>query len=186
MEKGRAGRRIGVARLTLAALLALTALSSIASFAYGDGGAGRVLVQNASEADALVYGALPRWTATAGVPAQIDAPGDLYLIDATSASDAIAVALHLVDPGELAVSYSYLHLKVGVYEYGASGWTQTRAADGGPLNETYLTLLNGQASFILAGGRRYAVTIEDGPYLAKPSAAQGVNASPEFYLSVSL
>jgi hypothetical protein len=169
----------------LAALLALAALSSLASFAYGDGGEGRVLVQNAPEAEALVYGALPRWTATVGVPAQIDAPGDLYLVDATDVPGAIAVGLHLVNSGELARSYSYLHLKLGVYEYGPGGWRQATADDGQPVGETYLTLLNGQTSFILSGGRRYAITIEDGSYLAKPGAGQGASASPKFYVSVT-
>ncbi|MDP3064708.1 MAG: hypothetical protein Q8O40_16125 [Chloroflexota bacterium] len=186
MEKGKSARRTGVARFALAGLLALAALSSIASFvAYGDDGSGRVLVQTAPEAGALVYGAPPRWTATAGVPAQIDAPGDLYLIDATGVPDPITVALHLVNPGELVRSYSYLHLKLGVYQYGPGGWTKAAAADDQPISESYLTLLNGQASFILAGGRRYAITIDDGSYLARPASAQGANASPKFYVSVT-
>ena len=40
MEKGKTARRAGVARYTLVGFLALAAVTSIASFAYGDDGKG--------------------------------------------------------------------------------------------------------------------------------------------------
>ncbi|MDP3061822.1 MAG: hypothetical protein Q8O40_01220 [Chloroflexota bacterium] len=185
MEKGKQARRARVASLALAGLLAVAVLSSIVSFAYDADGAGQVRVQNAGEAQGLVYGALPRWSAIAGVPSQIDAPGDLYLIDATGVSRPVSLSLHLVNPGEVARSYAYLHLKVGVYEDGPGGWSKAIAADGQSLEETYLTLLNGQASFFLAGGKRYVITVDDGAYYAKPAGGRDTGTSIKFFVSVT-
>ncbi len=112
-------------------------------------------------------------------------PGDLFYIDTTKAAD-ITVNLYLTNARELIGGYRHLILKVGVYAKSASGeWDRASTAYGEPIPDTFITLRDAQASFILPGSAKHKITIDSGSFYCIKTTTDGGSLSPQFYLTVN-
>jgi hypothetical protein len=114
-------------------------------------------------------------------------PGDLYYIDCGDYQGDVLVTLHLTNASELSVDYSYLDVRVGVYEGdGDTGnWDAATEADNSTIGTVYLTFINGQTTFILHGNTQYCISIDGGDYYCIDTDADGGSLDPKFYLDVS-
>ncbi len=127
--------------------------------------------------------AAPSWQAFGGAISGIDNPGDLFYLDVTRHATDILLTLYLTNAKDLVHGYRYLILEIGLYSWtDESGWQRALSRDGCPVPDAYLTLRNGQVSFLVAGYRKYKVTIDDGSFYA---AHAGGGSSPQFYLEVT-
>ena len=112
-------------------------------------------------------------------------PGDLFYIDTEDYPADIMVALHLTNTQALSHCYRYMTLKVEVYiQTDTNEWVKATWWDGGPIPDTYITLFNGQVSFVLPGYAKYKVTIDGGCFYCITTNTDGGSVSPQFYLSV--
>ncbi|MBX6350813.1 MAG: hypothetical protein IRZ11_04825 [Clostridia bacterium] len=109
------------------------------------------------------------------------AQGDLYVVDATSYSGDIWVTLYLDNPDALANDYSYMNFNVSVYSYGATAWNTAPATqlNGDPASQV-LSLTNGYVSFLLAGSKKYSVSLDSGAFYTLD--ANGT--APSFFVDV--
>jgi hypothetical protein len=166
--------------LVVAALLTLPWLTSIAyGNSHGSSAAGEARVEVAERA------AAPQATFFGGAFGSVT-PGDLFYIDATGSPGDLAVDLYLTNAQELTHYLRYLILKVSVYSESADGrWRQILlGSNSAPENNTYLTLQNSPARFIVPGNSRYKVSIDSGGYYCLPARAGSGNEPPHFYLTV--
>ena len=129
--------------------------------------------------------AMPGWQVFGNAIGGIDTPGDLFYIDSTNNSADIVVTLHLTNAEELIHCYRYMILKVGVYIQNDAGeWEWATLWNGEPIPETYITLRNGQVSFVLMGCAQYKLSIDGGSFYSLSTNGGGGNFSPRFYLAV--
>jgi hypothetical protein len=83
-------------------------------------------------------------------------PGDLFYIDTGDMTTDTPIILYITNTNELTHYYRYLTLKVGVYvQTGTDQWEKATTCNGELLPDTYITMLNGQASFTLPGYAKY-------------------------------
>lgn len=180
-----------------------TATESVSITAAGAGGYAAGNVQGASQAVATVKlkhssggsapytNIAPTWSPVIEQAGTITA-GDIYYLDCASYLGDVMVTLHLTNPAALAKDYSYLNLLVNVWSGGAGVWTtQATNADGSaiysagsPLVESFLNIINGNVSFVLAGGTHYCITVDSGNYYCIDTDAIGGSLSPNFYLEI--
>jgi hypothetical protein len=170
---------------SLITLIVLTVGSWVTSTAYGHTNDATGLNATVSDSDIYVTPA-PQEDAPAidifgnyigGVTA-----GDLFYVNATESQPDISINLYITNADELVKSFKYLILKVTVYvEDGNGQWQPITSQNGIELPDTYITLENGTATFILPGLANYKVTIESGSYKSFPRS-NGGDAIPQFYL----
>ena len=125
----------------------------------------------------------PRMTVFGGAVGSVF-PGDLFYIDASGTDAASAANLYLTNAGELIHHYRNLILEIGVYIAGDNDMWQKLYRENGAVFNTYLTLRNGQVSFIMDGHARYRITIEGGNFYSNIINAAEGSMSPRFYLTV--
>lgn len=112
-------------------------------------------------------------------------PGDLFYIDVTGHPADIAVTLYLTNTEELVHCYRYMTLKVGCYtQTGANQWEKAAMSNGELAPAIYITMLNGQVRFNLAGYAKYKVSIDSGCFYCTAANTNQGMASPRFYLTV--
>lgn len=125
----------------------------------------------------------PRMTVFGGAVGSVF-PGDLFYIDASRTNAASAANLYLTNAGELIHYYRNLILEIGVYVESDNGLWQKLSRENGAVSDTYLTLRNGQVSFIMDGYARYRITIEGGSFYSNIRNSAEASMSPRFYLTV--
>ncbi len=129
--------------------------------------------------------AMPKWHVFSDAIAGIEAPGDLFYVDAEGSDMNISATLYLTNAGELIHCYRYMIMKVGVYaQTGSAAWEKATSGNGEPNPDAYVTLRNSRASFRLAGGYKYKIAIDEGSMYSLPVSSAGGDFSPEFYLAV--
>ncbi len=149
------------------------------AFAQSQAAAGLTPVQ----IQAVAPSSAPTWQVFGGAIGGVDMPGDLFYIDVTGSAGDMVATLYLTNTRELCHGYRYLVLKIGLYAWSSDGrWQRAVSGDGGLIPDTYLTLRNGQVSFLLSGYGKYKVTIDGGSFYA--TYARG-SVSPQFYLTVN-
>jgi len=127
----------------------------------------------------------PTWNTFKNAIGGVNTPGDLFYIDATDDSTDLLVNLHLTNTHELIGHYRYMILNVGVYiQSSGEGWEKALSTDGKVIDDTYITLSNGQVSFRLPGYTKYKVTIDNGCFYCFGGSSDKGSASPQFYLDV--
>jgi len=154
--------------------------------AYGHDAGDGMVGQDTVHIEIAESSAKPSMEAIGGIINGVT-PGDLFYIDATENQTDIVVTLHITNTHELIHCYRYMMFKVGMYVEGNAGkWTEATSFDGQPLPETFVTLKNGQASFILSGDAKYKVAIDGGTFNCLPTSthADGSSLEPQFYLTV--
>jgi hypothetical protein len=128
--------------------------------------------------------AAPHWKAFGKAIGGVT-PGDLFYIDAGSSTTDIMVTLHITNTDELVKYYRYLTLKVGVYvQTDTDQWEKATTGNGELLPDTYITMLNGRASFALPGYAKYKITIDKGCFYFYGTGTDDSSVSPTFYLNV--
>jgi len=153
--------------------------------AYGHDASGAEADQETVQIEAAEASAQPAWTAFGRAIGGVDTPGDVFCIDATENPGDIQVTLHITNAKELSRCYRYLILNVGMYvESEAGEWKKAAQYNDEPIPDTFITLRNGQVSFILAGYANYKVTIDGGSFNCMTTNADGGSVSPQFYLEV--
>ena len=180
-----------------------TATESVSITAAGVGGFAAGNAQGASQAVATVKlkhssggsapytNVAPTWSPVVGQAGSITA-GDIYYLDCSAYLGDVMVTINLTNPSALAKDYSYLNLLVNVWSGGAGTWTtQATNSDGSaiysvgpPVIESFLNIINGNVTFILAGGTHYCITIDSGDYYCIDTNAIGGSLSPDFYLEI--
>jgi hypothetical protein len=173
---------------TLITVLILTIGSWVTSTAYGQ-------VNDATGLNATANGEITVTPAPAETQPVLDifgnyiggvGAGDLFYVNATSSEPDISVYLYITNTDELAQSFRYLILKVGMYvEDGNGQWQKITSQGGVALPDRYITLENGMVNFTLSGLAHYKITIESGSYKSYPRS-NGAEISPQFYLSADL
>ncbi len=124
----------------------------------------------------------PAWTAFGRAIGGVTTPGDLFYIDATGNTADIMVTLHLTNARELIKSYRYMALNVGVYVERDGEWEVAAGSDGELIADSFITMRNGQVTFLLPGYASYKLTIDDGVFYCTNAGTDGL--SPDFYLEV--
>lgn len=110
-------------------------------------------------------------------------PGDLFYIDATNNPADITVTLYITNADRLSQSFSHMIARVGMYvESGDGTWESLSADNGGPLDDTFITMRDARVSITLPGYARYRMTIEGGSYYCV--TAGGDELAPVFFLKV--
>ncbi len=170
---------------SLIAIIILTVGSWVTSTAYGHTNDNTGLNTAVSDGDIYVTPASPEDTPKIDIFGNYIGTvtgGDLFYVSANESQPDIAINLYITNTDELVKSFKYLMLKVAVYVKDANGqWQQITEQNGVTLPDTYITLQNGTANFILSGLANYKVTIETGSYKSYPSTNDGF-AIPQFYL----
>ena len=173
----------------------LVAVIAGASFAYTQTSASVIAnVSNSSSfahvdtwdnpADWGKYNALPAWTPFEGTAGSITA-GDLYLIDPRDYTGDLLVNLYLTNADELVHNYSFLNMQVQAYTAITTTPSYTPT-----LQDAYLTMSNGYASFNLPGltqsDQSYVITIDDGSWycIDGDDSPDDRSLSPSFYIEV--
>ena len=126
---------------------------------------------------------MPTWTVFRKAVGEVS-PGDLFQVDATDNVADITVTLYLTNAHELVRHYAFLVLQIGVYvESDVNEWGEASLANGELIPDTFITLRDAEASFVLPGYTKYKVTIDDGSFRTNgnPNAS---DAAPQFYLTV--
>ena len=130
-------------------------------------------------------GSEPIWEVFGGAIGGLEQPRDLFYVDAGESPEIVPVNLYFTNAYELARSYRYLILKVGIYARDDSGqWQPAPGVGGGRLPDTYLTMRHGQVSFDLPGDVSYKITVDSGSFSSFPASVGAGDISPRFYLSV--
>ncbi len=128
---------------------------------------------------------LPRFNAYGNAIGGVT-PGDIFLIDLSHSPDDTALTLYITNTDELVHDYRYLTLNIGTYVQTATGaWEKVPTGEEENPRETYLTMQNGAISFVLAGGARYKITIDQGCFYCYGIGADRTLTLPDFYLTVS-
>ena len=152
------------------------------AYAYDNTAVGQPTVQ----IEAAETAAAPQWQAFGNAIGGVT-PGDLFYIDSTNSTADLPVTLLITNTDELVRRYRYLTLKVGAYVQTDTGqWREVTASNGQASPDTYITMLNARASFMLPGYARYKITIDRGCFYSygTSTTADGSNAAPDFYLAV--
>jgi hypothetical protein len=150
------------------------------AYAYDSGTSGQetILIQAAESSAApsmVVFG-----KAISGIES-----GDLFYIDTTNNAADIQVTLYITNTEELINNYRYIILKIGVYAQGDDGdWEKASGNNGEPIPDTFITMLNGQVSFTLAGYSNYKLTIDSGSVNCITANTEEGSISPQFFLEV--
>jgi hypothetical protein len=126
----------------------------------------------------------PSWDPIVEKPGAITA-GDVYYIDCGDYQGDIMATLHLTNASELSLDYSYLDMQINIWEGSSGDWDQATEADNSPIGVVYLTIINGETTFILHGNTEYCLTIDSGSYYCIDTDAVGGSLSPDFYIDVS-
>ncbi|MFC1941624.1 hypothetical protein ACFLWU_00190 [Chloroflexota bacterium] len=114
-------------------------------------------------------------------------PGDLFYIDANYNAHDITVNLYITNANELTPYLRYLILKVGIYSENPDGqWQKVSSWNNQPLPDTFITLRNSPASFILPGNTKYKITVDTGSFYCHTARANGGIFPPEFYLTAEM
>lgn len=132
-------------------------------------------------------GVLPNWSdqIAAGSAGTVDTPGDVALIDATQAPNAVIVNMYVTNLADLQQAYSSFAFNVNVYSSpctsGTCTWTQASSIVGS--TGTYITNTDGFLSFRLpATGKYYDIVINTGGSFYTVSTSAG-SLSPSYYLT---
>ena len=129
--------------------------------------------------------AKPTWTAFGRSIGGVSTPGDIFHIDANNNTADIKVTLYITNAQELIDCYRYLILNVGVYVESDGEWEIATGSNGELISDTFITMHNGQVSFILPGYARYKLAIDSGAfYCTNANANDGGSLSPQFHLEV--
>jgi len=130
--------------------------------------------------------AQPTWDVFQRAVGGVSTPGDLFYIDASEDPEDLSVNLHFTNTHELIDSYRYMVLEVGIYYQDDAGhWQKASGPTGKLMNDSFITLSNGQVSLRLPGYTRYKLTIDNGCFYCTGGNADGSSLSPQFYLDVS-
>ncbi|OGO20780.1 MAG: hypothetical protein A2Z15_01950 [Chloroflexi bacterium RBG_16_50_11] len=112
--------------------------------------------------------------------------GDLFYIDITNTMADTPFTLYITNVDELVHSYRYMNLNIGLYvQTSADSWEKVTATAGELLQDMYITMQNGMASFTLLGNAKYKITIEKGCFYSYGISPGKSIAIPSFYLSAS-
>lgn len=150
------------------------------AYAYDSAAAGTGQVEIVPAAPA----ALPEFNAFGHAIGGVT-PGDLFFIDSSICPDDTLFTLYITNTDELSHNYRYLTLHIGTYiRTSAGGWEIIPAGEGTQA-AIYLTLQNGAASFGLAGGARYKITIDKGCFYCYGTGGEKTLARPDFYLTAN-
>jgi hypothetical protein len=107
-------------------------------------------------------------------------PGDLFYVDVSGSGADMRLTLYITNTDELVEDYRYMNLSLGVYEETSpEEWLRVRSAG----DESYITMHNGMADFVLEGRGRYKITVERGCYFRYGSGGEKGPAVPQFYLA---
>ena len=137
------------------------------------------------QVEAAEPSAQPTWNVFQKAIGGVSTPGDLFYIDASNDPNDMSVSLHFTNTHELTGSYRYMILEVGIYRQDStSQWQKASGTDGELINDTFITLSNGQVSFRLPGYAKYKVTIDNGCFYCHGGGPDGSSLSPQFYLDV--
>ncbi len=108
----------------------------------------------------------PSWSPVAGSAGAVTTPGDLAVVDATSATNYVTVSVYITNLANLLVDYSSFALPVNIYQTdctptSCSAWTPAAAVSQTNFG-SYLTDSQGQLTFTLpaAAGRYYDIVME--------------------------
>lgn len=168
-------------KLILALVAALAFVTCSIAYAYDSSAAAAqpVMVEPATAE------ALPSWNAFGGAIGGVSHPGDLFYVDASDNPADISMCVSLTNAHELKHYYRYLLLRVGVHRQASPGeldgdstWEEVQ------IPETYVSLRNAQATFILPGAADYKVSIDDGCFYCFPVSSEIESTSPKFHLMV--
>ena len=148
------------------------------AYAYDSDSAtvGRVAIEAAEASTA------PEMTVFRGAIGSVS-PGDLFFIHASDTNTDALGNLYLTNADELIQHYRYLILEVGVYFENDNQWKEV-LGENGTASDTYLTLRNGQVSFIINSHARHRITIEGGSFYSHTVNTAEANMSPRFYVTV--
>jgi len=128
--------------------------------------------------------AKPSYTVFGKAIGGVTNPGDLFYIDAGNNAADIKATLYITNAHELINCYRYLILNVGVYDESNGEWEKALGSNGELISDAFITMRNGQVSFILPGYAKYKVTIDKGCYYCTNANADQGSLSPQFYLEV--
>jgi hypothetical protein len=150
------------------------------AYAYDNDIAGQAAIQ----IEVAEPAASPQWKAFGNAIGSVT-PGDLFYVNSDNNTADMRVTLHITNTDELVHYYRYLTLNVGVYvQTGADQWERATTGSGELLPDTYITMLNGRASFNLQGYAKYKITIDKGCFYCYGTDTGEDAASPVFYLDV--
>ena len=182
---------ITFARNTAATSVTITA-GGITGYASDDvsgiaGVATSIKLKNSTGSGPYVHVA-PTWTPVIEQAGAITG-GDVYYLNTTDYTGDILVTLYLTNPNELQKNYSNLMMKVNVWKRVLADpddpWVQATMANGDAIVDTmYLTINNGNVSFILTGDLEYCISVDGGSYYCIDTNAAGGELSPAFFLEV--
>ena len=154
--------------------------------AYAQSYGGNITGQDAVQIEVAEVSVSPSWTVFGKAIGGVSTPGDLFYIDATNNAADVQVNLYITNAEKLIHCYRYLILKVGGYaESSANQWEKASTANGEPIPDTFITLLDSQVSFTLPGYAKYKVTIDSGSFYCVNPNVDGDSLSPQFYLTVN-
>jgi hypothetical protein len=139
----------------------------------GGGGAAQVVV--ARPGMTLPHGgAQAQLTVAPGIPGQVSAAGDLFLVDTTKAHGEAHASLYVTNLAPVAASLRGFALPVALWTRTSSGWQRDDA-------QRYVTSAGGDLELSLAPGRVYAVSVERGGAWV---GGGGEPVAPQFYLAL--
>lgn len=165
-------------KLLFGFLLAMLLIPWPVAYAYDDGSDG-VYPLTIEERDAAHAPSLKGYGNAIG---SVE-PGELFYIDSMNPDLDLSFILFFTNLDDMAVSFRYMNLAIGVYaDDGSGGWIEVTDY-GSRSSDLYLTMYTGSVEFTLNGYSRYKVTVDRGcfyAYALKPGQSVAV---PEFYLS---
>jgi hypothetical protein len=127
--------------------------------------------------------AKPNYTAFGKAVGSVN-PGELFYFDASNNSADIVVTLSITNANQLISHYSYMILNVGVYAEVDGEWIKATGSNGELISDTFITMRNGQTSFILPGYANYKLTIDSGAFYCTNAGTDSNSLSPNFFLEV--
>jgi hypothetical protein len=172
-----------VALVVSATTFAMTATSATVTTSVSAGGFANVTTSLPTGWTAPSgYGSAPTWSPIAGTTGSVT-KGSLYYIDPQQYTGDLLVTLYLNNPADLTKAYSYLNMAI-MAQSSANGtsWSAVTSFQTNGNYNYYLTLTNGYVSFVLPGGSKYLISIDNGAYYCV-STSNG-SLSPSFYIDV--
>jgi hypothetical protein len=127
--------------------------------------------------------AKPNYTAFGKAIGSVN-PGELFYFDASNNPADIVVTLSITNANQLISYYSYMILKVGVYVENNGEWIKATGSNGELISNAFITMRNGQTSFVLPGYANYKLTIDSGAFYCTNANADSNSLSPNFFLEV--
>lgn len=119
-------------------------------------------------------GAQARLSVAAGIPGQVSAAGDLFLVDTTKAPEPEHASLYVTNLAPVAASLRGFALPIALWTRTSAGWRRDDT-------QRYVTSAGGNVELSLAPGRVYAVSLERGGAWV---GGGGEPVAPQFYLAL--